>query len=128
MSDRERQQRHLELLKKSRENFENTNLDDRDSAASKDRRAPAPQASDDDVMMYRGRPVRRSGSGPSIPGAGGKSKGRAGQFRGAGGGRSSKQGGGDVRQALERLNELYADGLISKADFDRKHQQILDRL
>ncbi len=131
-ADPDKRQRHLDLLRKSRKVLEETELAERESATepSRGRRKddpPAAPPADDagEVVMYRGRPVRRpSGRG------GGRSTGA--QFRNTsakGAGRSRRpSGGGDVREALERLNELYADGLISRADFDKKRQQILDRL
>ncbi len=48
---------------------------------------------------------------------------------GSGGSKAKSSGGnGDVRAILERLNGLYKDGLITKAEYDRKRSQILDRL
>ncbi|MGH1502935.1 MAG: SHOCT domain-containing protein [Acidimicrobiales bacterium] len=133
--DPDKRQRHLDLMRKSRRALEETELAEREQAAPRGRRKddpsdpPASGGSDEgEVVMYRGRPVRR----PSAGGAGRRSTGasfRNTSSKGAGRGRRpGGGGGGDVRDALERLNELYADGLISRADFDKKRQQILDRL
>ncbi len=80
-------------------------------------------------MMYRGKVVKKpgGGAGSRIPGASGSGA-RAGQFRGASTQKSGGKGSGDVRAILERLNGLYKDGLITKTEYDRKRQQILDRL
>ncbi len=80
------------------------------------------------VMMYRGRPVR-TGSG-AIPGAGSTQK-KGNQFRGAG--RPTKKskkapGADDLKAALNKLTALYNEGLITKAEYDTKRRQILDRL
>ncbi len=74
--------------------------------------------------MYRGKPIRGGGSG--TPGAGGGGGGQAGQFRGAS--TERKKAAPDLKAVLERLNELYKDGLISKSEYDRKRLQILDRI
>ncbi len=71
-------------------------------------------------MMYRGQPVNGRGGGrtPGAPGGGGPRH----PGRPVGGGAS------DVRAALEELADMHADGLISKADYDRKRSEILDRM
>lgn len=83
---------------------------------------------DDEVVMYRGRPVRKSAGG--TPGAGSASaKGR--QFRGATGAKKKKSSDPSVDQlkaALKKLNELHAEGLITQTEFNAKRRQILDRL
>ncbi len=130
MDAAEKRQRDLDLLRKSRQALDDGELVDRHAPVPEQvERRKAPREGDPDVVMYRGKPIRRPGSG------GGKSGGgaRAGQFRGAsvGGGskaKSSGGGGGDVRAILERLNGLYKDGLITKSEYDRKRNQIIDRL
>ncbi len=91
---------------------------------------PAPAASaaadDGDVVMYRGKPVKRRGAGPSIPGGGGGSRGA--QFRGAKTGGRASGGAPDIKAVLKRLDELHREGLISKIEYDKKRLQILDRL
>jgi hypothetical protein len=85
-------------------------------------------ADDDDgeVMMYRGRKIRKGSGG--IPGAGSsQAKGR--QFRGSTGEKKKKGASSDqLKAALTKLTELYEEGLISKAEYDNKRLQILDRL
>ena len=72
-------------------------------------------------MMYRGQPVNGRGGGrtPGAPGGGGARH----PGRPAGGG-----GATGVRAALEDLADMHADGLISKADYERKRSEILDRM
>jgi len=133
MDAAEKRQRDLDLLRKSRQALDEGELVDRHAPEpERVERRQAPREGDPDVVMYRGKAIRRPGSG----GGGGKPSGggRAGQFRGAsvGGGSKSKSsgggGGGDVRAILERLNGLYKDGLITKSEYDRKRNQIIDRL
>ena len=120
MSD-DRRKRDLELLMKSRKAMEDEQLNGRVEEA-----APAAPAQDDDVVMYRGKAVRRSGNGPKIPGAGGGGRGGATQFRGAktGGDKAAP----DIKAVLKRLDELHREGLITKSEYDKKRLQILDRL
>lgn len=132
MDAAEKRQRDLELLRKSRQALDDGELVDRHAPSPEqvERRQP-PREGDPDVVMYRGKPIRRPGG--SGGGGGSKSSGsggRTGQFRGAsaGGGGSKPKGNGDVRAILERLNGLYKDGLITKAEYDRKRSQILDRI
>ncbi len=123
----EKRLRDLDLLRTSRRAL--------DEGALVDRHAPADPTSepdlverrktprdDQDVVMYRGRAVRRSNR---------RSNRSAGQSRGTqvGGSRNNKAAGGDdVRAILEKLNALYKDGLITKSEYDRKRRQIIDRL
>ncbi len=97
------------------------------SGSSADAPAAADESGDDDVVMYRGRPVRRGGNGPRVPGAG--SVGGATGYRGAGTS-SGKQGKGtpDIKAVLKRLDELHREGLITKSEYNKKRLQILDRL
>lgn len=71
-------------------------------------------------MMYRGQPVNGRGGGrtPGAPGGGGPRH----------TGRPVGGGSPDIRAALQDLSDLYADGLISKADYERKRSEILDRM
>ena len=129
MSD-DRRQRDLELLRRSQQALQ----DEQDRLErgeqpepSKDRRASSAPAADDgggEVRMYRGKPIRGGGSG--TPGAGSGSV-KGSQFRGVSTERKKKAQ-PDFKQVLERLNELYKDGLISKTEYDRKRLQILDRI
>lgn len=132
MDAAEKRQRDLELLRKSRRALDEGELVDRHAPEPEqaERRQAPPQEGDPDVVMYRGKAIRRPGGGGGKPSGGGQ---RAGQFRGAsaGGGSKAKSGGGsggDVRAILERLNNLYKDGLITKSEYDRKRNQILDRM
>lgn len=131
MDAAEKRQRDLDLLRKSRQALDEGELVDRHAPteAHQAERRQAPQEGDPDVVMYRGKAIRRPGGG----GGGGKSSGggaRASQFRGAsvGGARSKSSSGGDVRAILEKLNVLYKDGLITKSEYDRKRNQIIDRM
>lgn len=119
MSD-DRRKRDLELLMKSRKAMEDEQLNRRVDESSE---PEAPSSDDGNVVMYRGKAVRRGGNGPKIPGAGG---GRAKQFRGASTGGS--KGKPDIKAVLKRLDELHREGLITKSEYDKKRLQILDRL
>ncbi|MEM7276220.1 MAG: SHOCT domain-containing protein [Actinomycetota bacterium] len=141
----DRQQRDLHLLMKSYKALEaeqqdlesesapQERSDDTDErSASPGRRATDadPEPRSDDVVMYRGRPVRRGRST-----AHGASSQKPSQFRGAGGGgkrRSSDRkpaaGADRIKQALASLAEMHEDGLITKAEYDAKRRQLLDRL
>lgn len=85
--------------------------------------------SDDDVesgpeIRYRGQ-VLRTGRGLSAPGAGSVARQSSrGRTRAAG----ASGGSDDVREALEKIKALYKDGLISRAEAERKRSEILDRL
>ena len=132
MDAAEKRQRDLDLLRKSRQALDEGELVDRHAPAPApeqvERRQAPPKEGDPDVVMYRGKAIRRSsGSGGAKSGARGTS------FRGAQVGGRPKSGAKpasntDVRAILERLNGLYKDGLITKAEYDRKRSQILDRL
>lgn len=91
-------------------------------AAARDRLV---EAADDDSqgreIRYRGQVVRQGG-GSGAPGSGlGNSN---------GGGRRKRSGGenNDVRAALQKIKDLYSDGLISRAEAEKKRSEILDRL
>lgn len=66
-------------------------------------------------IRYRGQVMRQSSSGTPGSGIGGKSAGRS-------------SGNDDVRIALEKIKALYRDGLISRAEAEKKRSEILDRL
>lgn len=111
MADRE--DRKAALMRAARER-----LTHEDPAAPK---APARDVSDTGgvgagrEVMYRGKKVRMGNAGTP----------------GGGVGRAPARGGGgsnDVRAALEKLNNLYREGLISKAEAEAKRAEILDRL
>lgn len=68
-------------------------------------------------IRYRGQIVRQSTSG--TPGA---PSNRSGGGNGGGGGND------DVRAALLKIKALYRDGLISRAEAEKKRSDILDRL
>lgn len=84
-------------------------------AAARDRLVDDGRTEEDSgpEIRYRGKVVRQ-GTGRT-PGAGG-------------GSRSSGGGSDDVRAALEKIKGLYRDGLISRAEAEKKRQEILDRL
>ena len=98
--------------------------------AARNSRADDVEPDDGNMMMYRGRPVRMGSSG--TPGAG-ASTGKPRQFRGAGTGKKKKGNrrptdGDSLKSALAKLAELHEEGLITRAEFDSKRRQILDRL
>jgi len=66
-------------------------------------------------IRYRGKVVRQSGTGgaPGSP---------------SGGRRGSSAGNDEVRAALQKIKDLYREGLISRADAEKKRAEILDRL
>ena len=67
-------------------------------------------------IRYRGQVVRRSGGG-GTPGSG------------ISNGRSASNGqSNDVGAALQKVKDLYRDGLISRAEAEKKRSEILDRL
>ncbi len=70
-------------------------------------------------IMYRGKPVAQSGSS-GAPGAPGAARRRPSQ--------SSSNEGGDVKEALRKLTQLFNDGLITTAEYDAKRAEILNRL
>ncbi len=127
MSD-DRRQRDLDLLRRSQKALED---EQRRRAAGEIPPEPprasgtpgAPSGDDGNVRMYRGKPIRSGSSGTPGSGSGGA---KAKQFRGKSTERSQKAP--DLKVVLERLNELYKDGLITKSEYDRKRLQILDRL
>lgn len=137
----DRRQRDLDLLRKSYKALESEQEAGETAPANPGRRKEDPRQGaddrgqddstsdgDDNVMMYRGRPVRMGSGG--IPGAGSTQK-KGTQFRGAGGAKnkSKKPAGADqLKTALNKLTELYKEGLITKAEYDAKRRQILDRL
>jgi len=125
MDAAEKRQRDLDLLRKSRQALDEGELVDRHAAPEPIERQQ-PRAGDEGVVMYRGKAIRRPGAGRS---AGGRAQAR--QFRGAsvgGGSRASQAASEDVRVILERLNGLFKDGLITKSEYDRKRNQIIDRI
>ncbi len=146
--DKEREQRDLDLVLKSyraleeeqrnpsSEPFEREPVGRRAADRSAESEAEAEPEDEGEVMMYRGRAIRRSSSG--TPGAG-SSQGKPQQFRGAGGskprrrssdsGKSAKGVSIDkIKQALTTLAEMHEEGLITKAEFEKKRRQLLDRL
>lgn len=129
MSD-DRRQRDLELLRRSQRALEDEQR--RRAAGEVDPDPPrgggggtpdVAEASDGTVRMYRGKPIRSGAAGTPGSGSGGA---KAKQFRGKSTERTKKPP--DLKVVLERLNELYKDGLITKSEYDRKRLQILDRL
>ncbi len=128
----DRKKRDLDLLMKSYKALEA----EQNAGGAEPEAAPARRANDggrddsgdDDgeVMMYRGRPIRR-GSG-SIPGAGSSQK-KGRQFRGSTGEKKRRGSSTDqLKAALTKLTELHKEGLITQAEYDAKRLQILDRL
>lgn len=91
-------------------------------AAARDRLVEAANGEEDrgPEIRYRGQVVRQGG-GSGTPGSGiGNSR----------SGRRSSSGGkdNDVRDALQKIKDLYSDGLISRAEAEKKRSEILDRL
>ena len=79
-------------------------------------------------IMYRGKPVGGGSSGSGAPGApgapGSSNKGRQSAAASSGG----QDEGGDVKEALRKLTQLFNDGLITTAEYDAKRAEILNRL
>jgi len=122
-------ERDLDVIRRARASLDNKELVDRDApSASEGRRAAsapgAPNHKDEKVLMYRGKVIRQGGGTPGAPSA----KGRAPTTRGAGRSTAAGSGSGNLKVALERLTDLYTDGLITKAEYEKKRSQILDRL
>lgn len=112
MSENDRRSRDLELLRGAVER-------DRQRGASKPEKSKK-DGSARAGMMYRGQPVAGRGGGGRAPGA-----------PGGGTPRPSSGGGGaddDINDTLRKLTQLFNDGLITKAEFDAKRGEILDRL
>jgi len=111
MSDNEdRRSRDLELLRGAVERDRQRGSD----AGKKPKKEGARPG-----MMYRGQPVAGRGGGgraPGAPGGGGAQRG------------GSSGGDSDVQASLQKLTQLFNDGLITKAEFDAKRGEILDRL
>jgi hypothetical protein len=135
MTDDDKRQRNLDLLRKSHRALEVEQAQGpiaHDSAPT--RPADVHPASDEPTMMYRGRPVRQTTASPGRAGAASRdgAGGPGGQFRGAGNRRPAAGRPGashdDLKALLAKLNDLHREGLISKAEFDAKRLQILDRL
>ncbi len=108
----DRKKRNLELLR---------------NAVDKDRKpsgAPGRGGSNEgsNRIMYRGKPVGPAGGGGGAPGAPGSSNRNRPQPERSG------DGGGDVKEALRKLNQLFSDGLITKSEFEAKKAEILNRL
>ena len=77
-------------------------------------------------IMYRGKPVgggsgRPGGSAPGAPGS--SSRGRQAAAKSGG-----NDEGGDVKEALRKLTQLFNDGLITTVEYDAKRAEILNRL
>lgn len=125
MKDSDRRDRDLELLRKSRQALhDEQNEVERPVAESELDNEPG-------TMMYRGKVVRTGGAGPKVPGAGaGRPVPGATGFRGAGRTNPGRASGGqaDIKQLLQKLSDLRASGLITKAEYEKKKSQILDRL
>ena len=78
-------------------------------------------------IMYRGKPVGRSGSSGAPGSAGGR--GRPNQAsKSQRPSTSPAAEGGDVKEALRKLTQLFNDGLITTAEYDAKRAEILNRL
>lgn len=109
--------------------------------AAEDRPSNGADTGTGHTYMYRGRPVTRGRSAPSggamtakQGGRGGRKRNPKGSFRGASVDRTSsrnpsKAGGEvDLKQALRKLAHLERDGLISRAEYEAKRREILDRI
>lgn len=93
----------------------------RDRLSAEEEASAAPErgrASQVREVRYRGQVVRQGTTG--VPGGGSTAR-RA---------RSGSGGGGkdDVQVALEKVKRLYKEGLISRAEAEKKRADILDRL
>jgi len=88
-------------------------------AAARDRLTEEQESRQNDSgreIRYRGQVMRQASSG--TPGSG------------IGARRPAPRSGGDndVRAALEKIRGLYKDGLISRAEAEKKRSEILERL
>ncbi len=110
----------LDLLRKARASLDSQELTDRNAETPRrSSGAPgSPRPKDERVLMYRGKAIRTGGG---TPGAGSSSGRPAGQSRGG-------SGTTDAKAALERLTDLYTDGLITKAEYQQKRSKIIDAL
>ena len=110
----DRKKKNLELLK---------NAVEKDRTPSKNKPSSGGGGGSSRIM-YRGRPVGGGGSGGGAPGAPGSSNRNRPQPERS----SSSNDGGDVKEALRKLNQLFSDGLITKSEFEAKKAEILNRL
>ncbi len=115
---KEKKNRNLELLKNAVDSNRSAG-----NGAPRGGGAPGSGGGGGGQIMYRGKPVGKSG-GSSAPGAPGNAN-RGGQ---SAGGASQDQEGGDVKEALRKLTQLFNDGLITTAEYDAKRAEILNRL
>ena len=116
MANDDRRSNDLELIKGA------VDRDRKRDAAKKDR--PQGGGGSGTPMMYRGQPVAGRGKGraPGAPvGAGGASRSNAGSPAGS-------SDGDAVKDSLQKVTQLFNDGLITKPEFDAKRAEILDRL
>lgn len=136
--DADRQKRDMHLLVKSYRALE---AEQQNPEAEAEEEKPAAAKGEggagDQMVSYRGKSVRRGrGVAHGSPGSG--SGRRAEQVRGVSNKRrraadkgSSEGGGTDVakvKKALASLGEMHKEGLITKAEYDAKRKQLLDRM
>ena len=110
----DRKQKKLDLLKNAVEN----------GRGAKPKKEGKPQGGADSRIMYRGRPVGGAGGGGGAPGAPGSGSRRPAPERSG----SSDDGGGDIQEAMRKLNQLFTNGLINKSEYEAKKAEILNRL
>ena len=104
---KDRNRRKEELLAAARDRLEQGE----EETPAPRAQAPEPPARE---IIYRGQVVRQGSAG--TPGSGIH--------------RTKPAGGGDddVRAALQKIKQLYSEGLISRAEAEDKRSKILDRL
>jgi len=106
MAIADKRQHDLELLRKARQALDEGELVDRHAESSPDGASqPVLRRGDPGVLAYRGGLVRREVAGSP----------------------SQLQRSTDMRAILQRLNALFAGGLITKAQYDRKRSELLAR-
>lgn len=143
-----RRQQQIELIKKSRDALDAEQSSEQSPGQSTGRGGSSPTASGPDesdghggresngapVAMYRGRPLVGNKK-LATPGAGAATGRRRRQSRGGAGRRgrteatsTSAPGAEAVKDAIRKLTEMHVEGLITRQEYDRKRQQLLDRL
>lgn len=127
MTDQDRHKRNMDLIRKSRQALENTELKPRQEASTTPAVSSAPAQEQETTIMYRGKAIKRPGRAMKVPGV--AQNARRGQPR-TGRNPGSSAGGAtqEVKGLLESLAELYSAKLISKVEYDRKRNEILKRL
>jgi|GEM_PF-1878090 len=110
----DRKSRKEELLAAARDRLTEEETQGESQAKSTGGSAPGSPPAQAEIR-YRGRVVRPSSGGTPGSGSGGTR-------------RPTASGSDDIREALQKIKQLYRDGLISRAEAEKKRTEILDRL